>query len=113
VLTQIVFYFNLVWSIFKGKKVGANPWEATTLSGLRLARRRTTILPGCVFAGLLSRLVVQTKRLFGAGRTDTVNDRHTPAKCRAAAELVVVHSSVVASHGFAPPSYFEMSRQMK
>ena len=30
-LTQIVFYFNLVWSIFKGKKVGANPWEATTL----------------------------------------------------------------------------------
>ena len=28
---QIVFYFNLVWSIFKGKKAGANPWEATTL----------------------------------------------------------------------------------
>jgi cytochrome c oxidase subunit 1 len=28
---QIVFYFNLVWSIFKGKKAGNNPWEATTL----------------------------------------------------------------------------------
>ena len=28
---QVVFYFNLVWSIFKGKKAGDNPWEATTL----------------------------------------------------------------------------------
>jgi cytochrome c oxidase subunit 1 len=31
VLVQIVFYFNLVWSIFKGKKAGDNPWDATTL----------------------------------------------------------------------------------
>jgi cytochrome c oxidase subunit 1 len=31
VLIQFVFYFNLVWSIFKGKKAGDNPWEATTL----------------------------------------------------------------------------------
>jgi cytochrome c oxidase subunit 1 len=31
VVTQILFYFNLIWSIFKGKKVGSNPWEATTL----------------------------------------------------------------------------------
>jgi cytochrome c oxidase subunit 1 len=31
VLVQIVFYFNLIWSVFKGKKAGANPWEATTL----------------------------------------------------------------------------------
>jgi cytochrome c oxidase subunit 1 len=31
VLTQFLFYFNLIWSIFKGKKAGANPWEATTL----------------------------------------------------------------------------------
>ena len=31
VLTQFVFYFNLVWSLFKGKRVGENPWEATTL----------------------------------------------------------------------------------
>ena len=30
-LTQIVFYFNLIWSAFKGKKAGDNPWEATTL----------------------------------------------------------------------------------
>ncbi|HAF13974.1 MAG TPA: cytochrome c oxidase subunit I [Blastocatellia bacterium] len=31
VCTQILFYFNLVWSVFKGKKASANPWEATTL----------------------------------------------------------------------------------
>jgi cytochrome c oxidase subunit I len=31
VLIQLVFYFNLVWSLFKGKKAGDNPWEATTL----------------------------------------------------------------------------------
>jgi cytochrome c oxidase subunit I len=31
VLAQILFYANLFWSIFKGKKVGENPWEATTL----------------------------------------------------------------------------------
>ena len=31
VAVQIVFYFNLVWSMFKGKKANDNPWEATTL----------------------------------------------------------------------------------
>src|SRR5882724_3166826 len=31
VLTQFLFYFNLIWSIFKGKKAPANAWEATTL----------------------------------------------------------------------------------
>src|SRR3989441_38156 len=31
VSVQVVFYFNLVWSMFKGKKAGDNPWEATTL----------------------------------------------------------------------------------
>lgn len=31
VIAQIVFYFNLVWSVFKGKKASTNPWEATTL----------------------------------------------------------------------------------
>ena len=31
VLTQILFYFNLIWSIFRGKRAGDNPWEATTL----------------------------------------------------------------------------------
>ncbi|HEX4960614.1 MAG TPA: cytochrome C oxidase subunit I, partial [Thermoanaerobaculia bacterium] len=30
-LSQIVFIFNLFWSIKKGEKVGANPWGATTL----------------------------------------------------------------------------------
>ena len=28
---QLVFIFNLVWSIFKGKRAGSNPWRATTL----------------------------------------------------------------------------------
>jgi cytochrome c oxidase subunit I len=30
-LVQLVFYWNLIWSVFKGKKAGDNPWEATTL----------------------------------------------------------------------------------
>ncbi|HEX3554183.1 MAG TPA: cbb3-type cytochrome c oxidase subunit I [Thermoanaerobaculia bacterium] len=30
-LSQIPFIFNLFWSIWKGAKVGANPWDATTL----------------------------------------------------------------------------------
>ena len=28
---QIVFVFNLVWSLFKGREAGGNPWRATTL----------------------------------------------------------------------------------
>ena len=28
---QMVFLFNLVWSLFKGKAAGGNPWRATTL----------------------------------------------------------------------------------
>ena len=32
VLVQFLFYFNVIWSIFKGKKADdPNPWEATTL----------------------------------------------------------------------------------
>jgi cytochrome c oxidase subunit 1 len=31
VLVQVIFYFNLFWSIFKGEKASENPWEATTL----------------------------------------------------------------------------------
>src|SRR3989441_6582714 len=30
-LVQLVFYFNFFWSMFRGKKAGDNPWEATTL----------------------------------------------------------------------------------
>lgn len=30
-LVQLVFIFNFFWSIWKGKKVNDNPWEATTL----------------------------------------------------------------------------------
>src|SRR5437667_47039 len=28
---QMVFLFNLIWSLFKGKLAGSNPWRATTL----------------------------------------------------------------------------------
>ena len=28
---QLVFLFNLIWSLSKGKKAGSNPWQATTL----------------------------------------------------------------------------------
>src|SRR5258707_3651055 len=31
IVSQFVFYFNVFWSMFKGKKAGDNPWEATTL----------------------------------------------------------------------------------
>jgi cytochrome c oxidase subunit 1 len=30
-LVQLIFLFNLVWSLFKGKPSGDNPWEATSL----------------------------------------------------------------------------------
>jgi cytochrome c oxidase subunit 1 len=28
---QMVFLFNLIWSVFRGREAGGNPWEATTL----------------------------------------------------------------------------------
>src|SRR5690606_16444561 len=28
---QLVFLFNLVWSLFRGREAGGNPWRATTL----------------------------------------------------------------------------------
>jgi cytochrome c oxidase subunit 1 len=28
---QLIFFFNLFWSMFKGEKASENPWEATTL----------------------------------------------------------------------------------
>jgi cytochrome c oxidase subunit 1 len=31
VAAQLLFYFNCVWSVFKGKRAGENPWDATTL----------------------------------------------------------------------------------
>ncbi|MCJ8320940.1 MAG: cbb3-type cytochrome c oxidase subunit I [Colwellia sp.] len=30
-LIQLVFIFNAIWSLFKGKMAGDNPWQATTL----------------------------------------------------------------------------------
>jgi cytochrome c oxidase subunit 1 len=30
-ISQIIFFFNLVWSWFRGQPAGANPWRATTL----------------------------------------------------------------------------------
>jgi cytochrome c oxidase subunit 1 len=31
IVAQLIFYYNVIWSAFKGKKAGDNPWEATTL----------------------------------------------------------------------------------
>ncbi len=31
ILFQGVFFFNMIWSFFKGKKAGKNPWNANTL----------------------------------------------------------------------------------
>ena len=28
---QVIFLFNLFWSMWRGKKAEVNPWEATTL----------------------------------------------------------------------------------
>ena len=30
-VAQIVFLFNLIWSLFHGRHAGSNPWRATTL----------------------------------------------------------------------------------
>ncbi|MGI8918865.1 MAG: cytochrome c oxidase subunit I [Pyrinomonadaceae bacterium] len=48
VLTQILFYFNLFWSMFKGAKATANPWDATTLEW-----NTTSPPPHDNFAGVL------------------------------------------------------------
>ncbi len=48
VLTQILFYFNLFWSMFKGAKASANPWDATTLEW-----NTTSPPPHDNFAGVL------------------------------------------------------------
>lgn len=31
IATQLIFLFNLFWSLFRGQKAGMNPWECTTL----------------------------------------------------------------------------------
>lgn len=48
ITVQLLFYFNLFWSMFKGKKAGDNPWEATTLEW-----NTTTPPPHDNFAGVL------------------------------------------------------------
>jgi len=48
VIVQLLFYFNLVWSLFKGKKAGPNPWEATTLEWIT-----TSPPPHDNFAGVI------------------------------------------------------------
>jgi len=45
---QIIFYFNLFWSMFKGAKASANPWDATTLEW-----NTTSPPPHDNFAGVL------------------------------------------------------------
>ena len=48
VLVQFLFYFNVVWSVFKGKRADDNPWEATTLEWIT-----TSPPPHDNFAGVL------------------------------------------------------------
>ena len=48
ILAQLLFYANLVWSVFKGRKAEDNPWEATTLEWTT-----ATPPPHDNFAGLL------------------------------------------------------------
>ena len=45
---QLLFYFNVFWSMFKGQKATDNPWEATTLEW-----NTTTPPPHDNFAGVL------------------------------------------------------------
>jgi cytochrome c oxidase subunit 1 len=48
IAAQVIFYFNFFWSMFKGKKAGDNPWEATTLEW-----NTTSPPPHDNFAGVL------------------------------------------------------------
>ncbi|HEX7294929.1 MAG TPA: cbb3-type cytochrome c oxidase subunit I [Pyrinomonadaceae bacterium] len=48
ITTQLLFYFNVFWSMFKGQKAGENPWEATTLEW-----NTTSPPPHDNFAGVL------------------------------------------------------------
>lgn len=48
IAVQLVFYFNVVWSVFKGEKASDNPWEATTLEW-----NTSTPPPHDNFAGVL------------------------------------------------------------
>ena len=48
ITVQLLFYFNIFWSMFKGKKAGENPWEATTLEW-----NTTSPPPHDNFAGVL------------------------------------------------------------
>ncbi|PYS74006.1 MAG: cytochrome c oxidase subunit I [Acidobacteria bacterium] len=48
ILVQFVFYFNVIWSVFKGAKAPDNPWEATTLEW-----NTSTPPPHDNFAGVL------------------------------------------------------------
>jgi cytochrome c oxidase subunit 1 len=48
IAVQLLFYFNVFWSMFKGQKAGDNPWEATTLEW-----NTTSPPPHDNFAGVL------------------------------------------------------------
>src|SRR5688572_4687533 len=48
IAVQLLFYFNLFWSMFKGEKATENPWEATTLEW-----NTTSPPPHDNFAGVL------------------------------------------------------------
>jgi len=44
---QLIFLFNLFWSMKKGARAPMNPWNSTTLEWPCLRRRRTTTSAGC------------------------------------------------------------------
>jgi cytochrome c oxidase subunit 1 len=48
IAAQLLFYFNVFWSMFKGEKASDNPWEATTLEW-----NTATPPPHDNFAGIL------------------------------------------------------------
>ena len=48
IAAQLLFYFNVFWSMFKGKRASDNPWEATTLEW-----NTATPPPHDNFAGIL------------------------------------------------------------
>jgi cytochrome c oxidase subunit 1 len=62
---QFVFFINLFWSIFKGEKAGANPWNATSLEW-------TTASPP--FAGVVKEAILVSHGPYEYGETTIDRD---------------------------------------
>jgi hypothetical protein len=58
----MVFLFNLIWSLFKGKPAGGNPWRATTLEWQTPRPRRARQLGQGAAGGLSLGLRLQRAR---------------------------------------------------